>query len=95
MSVHTGAEAIQGRKLFKGGNYSRKYGKQNIYAKALNVMYTELAAPGWSVKKQSVYKPLYLFDGVLLAETCYCLQLYSNQVGFFNKCFFNNCFFTA
>ena len=57
-------------------------------------MYTELVAPGWSVKKQSVYKPLYLFDGVLLAETCYCLQLYSNQVGFFNKCFFNNCFFT-
>ena len=26
MSVHTGAETIQGRKLFKGGNYSRKYG---------------------------------------------------------------------
>ena len=26
-TVHTGAETIQGRKLFKGGNYSRKYGK--------------------------------------------------------------------
>ena len=24
--VHTGAETIPGRKLFKGGNYSRKYG---------------------------------------------------------------------
>ena len=24
--VHTGAEPIQGRKLFKGGNYMRKYG---------------------------------------------------------------------
>ena len=27
VTVHTGAETIQGRKLFKGGNYSRKYGK--------------------------------------------------------------------
>jgi len=26
VTVHTGAETIQGRKLFKGGNYSRKYG---------------------------------------------------------------------
>ena len=26
MTVHTGAETIQGRKQFKGGNYSRKYG---------------------------------------------------------------------
>ena len=26
MTVHTGAETIQGRKLFKGGNYMRKYG---------------------------------------------------------------------
>ena len=26
ITVHTGAETIQGRKLFKGGNYSRKYG---------------------------------------------------------------------
>ena len=25
-TVHTGVEIIQGRKLFKGGNYSRKYG---------------------------------------------------------------------
>ena len=25
-TVHTDAETIQGRKLFKGGNYSRKYG---------------------------------------------------------------------
>ena len=55
-------------------------------------MYAKLAAPGWSVKKQSVYKPLYLFDGVLLAETYYCLQLYSNQVGFFNKCFLTTAF---
>ena len=29
VSVHTGAETIQGRKLFKGGNYSRKYGKKD------------------------------------------------------------------
>ena len=26
-TVHKGAETIQGRKLFKGGNYIRKYGK--------------------------------------------------------------------
>ena len=26
VTVHTGAETIQGRKLFKGGNYWRKYG---------------------------------------------------------------------
>ena len=26
ITVHTGAETIQGRKIFKGGNYSRKYG---------------------------------------------------------------------
>ena len=26
-TVHKSAETIQGRKLFKGGNYSRKYGK--------------------------------------------------------------------
>ena len=26
VTVHTGVETIQGRKLFKGGNYSRKYG---------------------------------------------------------------------
>ena len=26
VTVHKSAEAIQGRKLFKGGNYSRKYG---------------------------------------------------------------------
>ena len=26
VTVHKGAETIQGRKLFKGGNYSRKYG---------------------------------------------------------------------
>ena len=27
---HTGAETIQGRKLFKGGNYLRKYGHRNF-----------------------------------------------------------------
>ena len=26
VTVHKGAETIQGRKLFKGGNYMRKYG---------------------------------------------------------------------
>ena len=26
VTVHKGAETIQGRKLFKGGNYRRKYG---------------------------------------------------------------------
>ena len=26
VAVHTGGETIQGRKLFKGGNYTRKYG---------------------------------------------------------------------
>ena len=33
VTVHKGAETIQGRKLFKGGNYMRKYGiwqKMNI-----------------------------------------------------------------
>ena len=29
VTVHTGAETIQGRKLFKGGNYMRKYGILN------------------------------------------------------------------
>ena len=29
MTVHKSAETIQGRKLFKGGNYSRKYGRRN------------------------------------------------------------------
>ena len=28
VTVHKGAETIQGRKLFKGGNYMRKYGMQ-------------------------------------------------------------------
>ena len=28
VTVHKGAETIQGKKLFKGGNYMRKYGKQ-------------------------------------------------------------------
>ena len=27
ITVHTGAKTIQGRKLFKGGNYLRKYSK--------------------------------------------------------------------
>ena len=36
VTVHKGAETIQGRKLFKGGNYMRKYGIQknaniNVY----------------------------------------------------------------
>ena len=26
VTVHKGAETVQGRKLFKGGNYMRKYG---------------------------------------------------------------------
>ena len=29
VTVHKGAETIQGRKLFEGGNYSRKYGIQD------------------------------------------------------------------
>ena len=31
VTVHTGAETIQGRKLFKGGKYMRKYGKSKGY----------------------------------------------------------------
>ena len=31
VTVHKGAETIQGRKLLKGGNYSRKYGICNVY----------------------------------------------------------------
>ena len=27
VTVHKGAETVQGRKLFKGGNYMRKYGR--------------------------------------------------------------------
>ena len=34
VTVHKGAETIQGRKLFKGGNYMRKYGIQ----KCLKIM---------------------------------------------------------
>ena len=30
ITVHKCAETIQGRKLFKGGNYMRKYGNTNI-----------------------------------------------------------------
>ena len=35
VTVHKGAETIQGRKLFKGGNYMRKYGirKKSLYFK--------------------------------------------------------------
>ena len=33
VTVHTGAETIQGRKLFKGGNYMRKYG---IYFRSID-----------------------------------------------------------
>ena len=31
VTVHKGAETIQGRKLFKGGNYMRKYGSQKVF----------------------------------------------------------------
>ena len=31
MTVHKCAETIQGRKLFKGGNYMRKYGMYKIF----------------------------------------------------------------
>ena len=34
--VHKGAETIQGRKLFKGGNYMRKYGIRTSYATETN-----------------------------------------------------------
>ena len=34
ITVHTGAETIQGRKLFKGGNYSRKYGTRKPASRA-------------------------------------------------------------
>jgi hypothetical protein len=30
VTVHKCAETIQGRKLFKGGNYTRKYGMSNM-----------------------------------------------------------------
>ena len=30
ITVHKGAETIQVRKLFKGGNYTRKYGRFNF-----------------------------------------------------------------
>ena len=43
VTVHKGAETIQGRKLFKGGNYMRKYGSQNhtsyILANANKIVY--------------------------------------------------------
>ena len=34
MTVHKCAETIQGRKLFKGGNYMRKYGNYAQQARA-------------------------------------------------------------
>jgi hypothetical protein len=30
VTVHTGAETFEGRKLFKGGNYLQKYGRFNV-----------------------------------------------------------------
>ena len=30
VTVHKGAETIQGRKLFKGRNYLREYGNQDV-----------------------------------------------------------------
>ena len=40
-TVHTGVETIQGRKLFKDGNYSRKYGIVEIsYNNRLNALST-------------------------------------------------------
>ena len=38
VTVHTGAETIQGRKLFKGGNYMRKYGSTFVVLH-LNVLW--------------------------------------------------------
>ena len=35
VTVHKGAETIQGRKLFKGGNYMRKYGSTSYEAEML------------------------------------------------------------
>ena len=35
VTVHKCKESIQGRKLFKGGNYMRKHGIQGLYKKGV------------------------------------------------------------
>ena len=41
VTVHKSADTIQGRKLFKGGNYSRKYG---IYYRQVKMMMNNFAS---------------------------------------------------
>ena len=38
VTVHKDAETIQGRKLFKGGNYMRKYGNHNKFSVSFYVL---------------------------------------------------------
>jgi hypothetical protein len=45
VTVHKSAETIQGRKLFKGGNYSRKYGiskNPNLYPHQSRITFSSL-----------------------------------------------------
>ena len=61
MTVHKSAETIQGRKLFKGGNYSRKYGSCN----SLKISY--LAAECAEILR--VLGDFHLFDGFTEGST--------------------------
>ena len=51
VTVNKGAETIQGRKLFKGGNYMRKYGmwkmfmSQNVHILDTNVFGRQRGCP--------------------------------------------------
>ena len=66
ITVHTGAETIQGRKPFKGGNYLRKYG---IWTLAIIASDTPLGNFSWSnvyfcqAKRQFSVK-LYFLDNL-------------------------------
>ena len=53
VTVHKGAETIQGRKLFKGGNYMRKYGIYWLDGIILSKFWKEF----WQKSNNSVFHP--------------------------------------
>ena len=59
VTVHTGAETIQGRKLFKGGNYMRKYGMYNGHTictgKKLSRLFTSIVGTTVKVENPAFY----------------------------------------
>ena len=68
VTVHKGAETIQWRKLFKGGNYMRKYGIQLLeihirktlkgYLTVLQIDFAikDLFRNGWNIRYCSILK---------------------------------------